>query len=319
VDPITHGLIGAALATAAGHPAQLSDPVFLGSTLGAMLPDLDIVAHLKGRLNYLLKHRGASHSLIALGGMAVGLSTVLYGLYPSTSWNTIFFWTLAGTLSHGIVDLLNSFGAELLWPFIRRKLTVDMIMLTDPVVFTLFLVALATAMYNPEAAQTASLAAFLFSGLYLGHRALGRKHLCDQLLQIYHLTDKKNIKVLPAMYRPFSWNFLILQDHLIRFGTVRRGKPEIRHVWPQYDSNDPAVAAALDGNVAEVFSRFTPYYHVVAETPQDGAGTVEFLDLRYWNKDDFLYTGRVMVNDSGEIARETFHSYRDEEGTVLSY
>jgi len=319
VDPVTHGLIGAALASLAGHPVQLNDPVFWGSTIGAMLPDLDIVALLKGRLNYLLKHRGASHSLVALGGMALGLSTVLYGLYPLTSWNTIFFWTLAGTVSHGILDLLNSFGAELFWPFLRRKLTADMIMLTDPVVFCLFLVALATAIANPGGARTASLAAFLFSGLYLGHRALGREQLRQELREIYKLADRKDVKILPAMYRPFSWNFLILQDHLIRFGTVRRGWPEIRHVWPQYDLSNPAVAAALDGNIAEMFSRFTPYYHIIAATPQDGAGTVEFLDLRYWDKDDFLYTGRVTVTDSGEIAKETFHPYRDHEGIVLSY
>ncbi|MBC2724341.1 MAG: metal-dependent hydrolase, partial [Desulfosporosinus sp.] len=60
LDPITHGLIGIALSTLSGHSMQLYDPVFLGCTLGAMLPDLDIIAHVKGRLNYLLKHRGAS-------------------------------------------------------------------------------------------------------------------------------------------------------------------------------------------------------------------------------------------------------------------
>jgi inner membrane protein len=319
MDPITHGLIGIALSALSGHPIQLNDPVFLGCTLGAMLPDLDIITHVKGRLNYLLKHRGASHSLIALTVMALGLSTALYLVFPTASWNTVFFFTLIGTMSHGIMDLLNSYGAELLWPFSRKKITVDMIMLSDPVVLGSFLVSFMVSLRTPELAKTASLTALLLSASYLGYRHLGRMEIRERLMGIYDLTERDQVKVLPAMYHPFTWNFILFQGDFVCVGIIRNQTPSICRVLPKFDGDDPSVSNALDGNLAEIFSLFTPYCHVIAHFSEDVECKVEFLDLRYWAKGDFLYTGNVFLNAEGEISREIFHPLPNQEGILLSY
>lgn len=319
MDPITHGLIGIALSTFSGHTIQLNDPVFLGCTLGAMVPDLDIIAHVKGRLNYLLKHRGASHSLIALSGMAFGLSTALYIAFPMTSWRTIFIWTLLGTMSHGIMDLLNSFGAELLWPFSRKKFTVDMIMLTDPIVLCSFLGSFIFSLKTPDLEQLSSLIAFLISASYLGYRYLERIITRDQLMKTYYLDIKDQVKVLPAMYHPFAWNFILYQGDLVRFGIVRNRTSTICRVLPKFDEDNPSVSNALEGNLAELFNQLTPYYHVVAHRSEAEECIVEFLDLRYWAKGDFLYTGNVFLNENGEISQEIFHPLPNQAGVLLSY
>ena len=318
-DPITHGLIGAALATLSGHPLQLNDPVFIGCTLGSMLPDLDIVNHVKGRLNYLLKHRGVSHSIIALSGMSLGLSTILYAIFPTTSWANIFLWTFIGTLSHGILDVLNSFGAELLWPFFRKKYTVNMVMLTDPVVFALFLGSLIVSYNFPSLAQESTLSSFIVGALYLAFREKGRLKIRNELMFVYHLKDKSEVKVLPAMYHPFSWNFLLLQKNIVRFGAMRHRTPVILRVLPQWDNEDPLVLSALEGNLAELFDQFTPYYHLITQQSANDSSNVEFLDLRYWTNGNFLYSGRVDVNEDGKISQETFYSDPNQEGILLGY
>lgn len=307
------------MSTLSGHPLQLNDPVFIGCTLGAMLPDLDIVAHVKGRLNYLLKHRGASHSLIALTGMSLGLSTALYSIFPTTPWNTIFLWTLVGTMSHGIMDLLNSFGAELLWPFVRKKITVDMIMLTDPIVLSAFLVSLLVSLNNPDIAKTSSITALVLSILYLGYRHLGRLKTRERLAEMYQMKDKRQIKVIPAMYHPFTWNFILFQSDFVRFGIIRNQTPSICRVLPKVNENDPYIANAMEGNLAEIFDQFTPYYHVIAHSSDDDECNVEFLDLRYWAKGDFLYTGNVVFNADGDILHEIFHPLPNQKGVLLSY
>lgn len=319
MDPITHGLIGIALSTLSGHPMQLNDPVFLGCTLGAMLPDLDIVAHLKGRLNYLLKHRGASHSLVALTGMALGLSTALHFIFPTTPWTNVFFWTLVGTMSHGTLDLLNSYGAELFWPFSRKKFTVDMIMLTDPVVLVSFFISFLISLKTPDLAKTTSLGALTISVLYLGYRHLGRMKIQEQLTDIYHLKEGEQLKLLPAMYHPFTWNFILFQRDFVRFGIIRNQIPSICRVLPKFDGDNPSVANALAGNLAEIFNQFTPYYHVIAHFSEEDECIVEFLDLRYWAKGDFIYSGNVFLNGDGEIAQEIFHPLPNQEGVLLSY
>lgn len=319
LDPITHGLIGIALSTLSGHSIQLNDPVFLGCTLGAMLPDLDIIAHVKGRLNYLLKHRGASHSLIALNTSALGLGTALYLLFPTTSWLTVFFWTLVGTMSHGIMDLLNSYGAELLWPFSRKKITVDMIMLTDPVVLGSFLLSLIWSLLMPQFARDSALLALIFSSLYLGFRHWGRIKIRERLKIFYNLKEEDQVKVLPAMYHPFTWNFILFQEEHVSFGVIRNKIPSICRVLPKLSADNPSVANALEGNLAEIFSQFTPHYHVIAHYLDNEECIVEFLDLRYWAKGDFLYTGNVYFNLDGEISHEIFHPLPNQKGVLLSY
>ncbi len=320
IDPITHGLIGAALATLSGHPMQLNDPVFLGCTLGAMSPDLDIVTHLKGRINYLLKHRGASHSLLALGGAALGLGSVLYSIFPTTPWMTVVFWTLVGTLSHGLADLLNSYGAQLLWPFYRKKFTVDMVMLTDPVIFILFLFSLIISLLHPEFARNSTLTVLVLSLTYLLFREFDRKKTRKRLVERFHLSSREQIKVLPAMYRPFNWAFLIYQDERVSFGVFKGGEPKILRTLPQWDVEDPWISNALEGELADIFTKFTPYFHVVRV--DDGVESkVEFLDLRYWDKEDFLYTGEVKMLPDGKIAEETFYPFghRHPQGILLEY
>ncbi|KGK89791.1 hydrolase [Desulfosporosinus sp. HMP52] len=319
LDPLTHGLIGIAFSSLSGHPLQLNDPVFLGCTLGAILPDLDIIAHVKGRLNYLLNHRGASHSLIALTTSALGLSSALYFLFPTTSWSTIFIWTLIGTMSHGIFDLLNSYGAELLWPFSRKKITLDMIMLTDPVVLGLVFLSLITSLIKPEIARTSSLSAILLSAVYLGLRYLGKIEIRDRLANAYNLEDKEQVKIIPAMYHPFTWNFLLFQKEQVCFGTIRHQVPVICRVLPKVNGDNPSVANALEGNLAEIFNQFTPYYHVIAHYKDNEECVVEFLDLRYWAKGDFIYTGNVYLTLEGEISHEIFHPLPNQKGVQLSY
>lgn len=301
-----------------GHSVNPTDPVFLGCTLGAMLPDLDIIFHLKGRLNYLLKHRGISHSIFALGGMSLGLTPILYSFFPETSWNTIFFWTLVGTLSHGVIDLLNSFGTELLWPFYKKKLSIDMIMLSDPIIFGLFFMSLVISINSPEIARNISLTVLFSLMLYLSYRQITKMKIRDSLMEIYQVSNKKEIKILPAMYRPFNWNFLLNQKNCVRFGTVRNKQPKVERVLPQWDEKNPYVTTALESSLAEIFDRFTPYYHIIAHESDNDNCKVEFMDLRYWTKEDFFYKGKVLMNSDLEIAEETFN-IPNNEGILLSY
>lgn len=319
IDPITHGLIGAAIANLSGHPIQLNDPIFIGCTLGAMIPDIDIVTHLKGRINYLLKHRGASHSLLALGGMAMGLGTLVHYIFPTSSWLTVVFWTLLGTLSHGIADLLNSYGAQLLWPFYKKKFTVNMAMLTDPVIFVLFFSSMIFSIAQPEYGMFSTLTVLGVAIVYLFIREMDRFKTRKRLEHAFGAM-RGQVKVLPAMYRPFNWAFLLYEKDTVTFGIMQKKKAKILKVLPQWDSEDPLISNALEGELADIFTRFTPYFHVVREDNGPEA-KIQFVDLRYWDKEDFLYTGEVRICSDGKIAEERFFPFgnKNSQGIVLEY
>jgi len=319
IDPITHGLIGAAITGLSGHSLKLTDPIILGCVLGAMAPDLDIVTHVKGRLNYLLKHRGASHSLLALGGIALSLGSIVHFIFPTSTWLTVVFWTLVGTLSHGLVDLLNSYGAQLLWPFHKKKFTVNMAMLSDPMIFLIFLANLIASLIYPQGNTYFSIAAVLVALVYLFLREMDR-YQKKKKLESYFKVSSEQIKVLPAIYKPFSWAFLLFRQDKVIVGILKKKEVKILKELPQWDAEDPLINHALEGGLADIFAAFTPYFHVMRV--DDGSeARIKFFDLRYWDKGDFLYTGEVRICPDGKIAEERFYSFgnKNAQGIVLDY
>jgi inner membrane protein len=318
MDPLTHGLIGISLSAFSGHTLQISDPVVLGCTFGAMIPDLDIINYCKGRLNYLLKHRGASHSLVVTAAMSAFLSVALHTLFPGTPFGMIFLWTLIGVLSHVIIDVLNSYGAELLWPFVKKKFTINTIVLMDPGISLFFFSAMIATVRFPHWAYALNLGAFLASGLLLSGKILTRLKIRNRLIRDFHLTAQDEVKVFPALYRTFKWNYLIIQDSLIRFGTIRRGMPVLLRSLPVARQEDPYLAAVMDGMLANIFDQFTPYYYVSLRHTEDER-EYQFLDLRYWTKGDFFYSGKVVLGANGEITEEAFIINPKHKNIALEY
>ena len=76
MDLITHGAVGLALGSLAGGPDIINNPLAIGSFIGSIIPDGDIIYQLKGDYAYLKNHRGPSHSII----MGIIVSLVLAGL-----------------------------------------------------------------------------------------------------------------------------------------------------------------------------------------------------------------------------------------------
>jgi len=122
----THAAIGCVLALGVNHlfPSVLGrSPELLGmAVLGSLAPDLDEPQSLLGKklaviahpLKLLFGHRGFTHSLAALGLVAValfGLFSAGYG--PRPSYGLAFVLGYAGHLA---ADWMTSSGAPLLWP-----------------------------------------------------------------------------------------------------------------------------------------------------------------------------------------------------------
>lgn len=63
MDPITHGVVGLAIAAFTGETVSIASPYAMGSLLGAVIPDADIIMQVKGDYSYLKNHRGMSHSI----------------------------------------------------------------------------------------------------------------------------------------------------------------------------------------------------------------------------------------------------------------
>ncbi|GAB4266738.1 metal-dependent hydrolase [Thermincola ferriacetica] len=121
MDPVTHFLVGTVIAGVSGEKLSISDPLYLSTVLGSLMPDMDIVYQLRGHIAYLKNHRGMSHSVPGLICNA-GLIALAVYLLSGYRFVALFAWALLGGLSHVFLDVLNSYGAQVLWPLSKKSI-----------------------------------------------------------------------------------------------------------------------------------------------------------------------------------------------------
>ncbi len=141
MDNVCHTLAGAALARAGRQRrTPLAMPTLL---LAANLPDVDVLAYLRDPLFALTFRRGWTHGLPAMAVLPAALALVMLawdrlvrlrwrpGAKPAPP-RELFVVSLAGVISHPLLDLLNTYGVRLLMPFSGRWFYGDALFIIDP-------------------------------------------------------------------------------------------------------------------------------------------------------------------------------------------
>lgn len=315
MDPLTHGVVGLGLAALGGHPVSVFglDAVTTAVLIGSLLPDGDIVFQVGGDLPYLRRHRAESHSLFSA---ALGSAIVAGGIHiifnDSPGLAVLYFWALVGFVSHLLLDVGNSYGANILWPIYKKRITANWLPLFDPLLIALFLLP----QWTPWD-FTLFMQLWGTIGLsYVGWRFLGRylsiRKVISEYLVHYHeasFGEMFRVLVLPTRAGFRCWDFLAESEKEFWVGRVTlglRSRVNIGRRLPKQD-NDPVIKAALDSPLGRFFSSFTPHCYVMKEE-KTNAAVVRFFDLRYFLRGDFLHRGTA-VFEGEELKRAVFQPY----------
>ncbi|OAZ90732.1 metal-dependent hydrolase [Halomonas sp. G11] len=133
MDSVTQAALGAALGGAVLGQRLGRKAVLIGALLGT-LPDLDIAIDYGDAVSNVTEHRGFSHSLFVLTGLA-GLLTLLSArLAPARDiplglWAAFFGLTL---ITHPLLDALTTYGTQLFWPLESPPVAWPIIFIIDP-------------------------------------------------------------------------------------------------------------------------------------------------------------------------------------------
>lgn len=156
MDTLTHGIVGACVATAAAQ-YYLPEAVAIAAATGfiaGLLPDLDyLFVFSKKPLLAWKYHRVALHNIFILPILAVVASIMaclglpLLGLAPTGSsleiigknseFFTLFSIASLALASHLLCDYITSFGSSFFYPLTRRRFSLGTHFLTDPIIFIL--------------------------------------------------------------------------------------------------------------------------------------------------------------------------------------
>lgn len=308
MDPLTHGVIGLAISTFSGTPADMTNPITWGCAIGAMAPDVDVVSRfIWDDSVYLKHHRGFSHTIPALIGLSGIISGALHFVFPEQALLNIFIWTLIGAFSHTFFDMLNSYGARIL-PFVKKKFKASLLMLYDPVVTLLALVLIFKDQKNLMV-YGSIIAAFM---MYLLTRFLMKKRAEKAIIsRIGHGYKILDLNVLPALMAFHKWDFVMntTSHNIVGQVNIFNRRVNVRKKLRREDKN--LVKLFTESNVGRRLGDFSPNLHVV-KRDNEGKIVLEGIDLRYFMRNNFMHHATLVLDEDNNFVESFFQPYHYE-------
>lgn len=298
MDSLTHGLLGLAIGALRKNEQDRS-AVVLGCVLAAELPDLDYLLPASDSVLHALKaHRGISHSLVAVPLIALCATALAKLWFRGARTLSIFSWSvLAALFAHLLADAWTGWGTRLFLPFSSARVTLDWMMVLDPL-FTIPLLAGAlVALRVRRWFRKAVLAGLALSCLYLTTRIVIKSAVTDKVDALY--PSAREITLFPAWIGPTEWRYVASMDGeyaVGRVGAFAAPQEQARH--PLAQPLSATVLASDTVREALAWARFP----LVEEQPIAGGGSdVRVADLRYHLNGAPTLTFWVKVDAQGRV------------------
>jgi len=325
MEPVTHALASLALGRAGlGRVTRLAAPMLLVSGLAA---DLDWISYAWGAPGFLVWHRTASHSLLGTAAIAAGVAagfSILGRQRRNASRPMRFLPALAvcaaGAGIHLLLDLTNSYGVKLLWPFSGRWFAWDLSEAVDPGLLLILLAGLllpgllnliteeigARAKRRPG--ERGAIIALALVALYIGGRAV--LHARAGVLlgsHIYREEEPIRAGAFPTL-SPLLWRGVVETETALHEVEAplspdapfdpRTARSRFK---PEYSQ---ALEQAIGSDAARAFLAFARFPLARVEPAGDG-WEVRIRDLRFvpesGTPNSTAIVAVILVNARGEI------------------
>lgn len=216
MDPVTHALLGAAVAQSLFPASESRRPLLLGAAAG-MLADADIL--LRGLGDPALPwevHRHVTHAIAfaPAGGLLTALPFLMWPWWRRRWKSTLAAATLAYA-THGFLDACTSYGTHLLLPFSTERIAWDIVPIIDPVFTALLLVGVVWTAWRARAAP--AVLALLMCAAYLGVGV--RQHsVAAELLS--RTAEARGHTVVRARVMPTPGNLVVWRSLYVADGRI---------------------------------------------------------------------------------------------------
>ena len=175
MDNLTHSLVG--LTAAKAGLEKLSPGATVLCVVAANAPDSDIVVLAFGdRWTFLHHHRGITHAIVGVIGLAVILPLIFYGIDrlwsryrdqpPQTKLKGLMLASFIASATHPLLDWTNNYGIRFFLPWSQRWSYGDLVFIVDPYIWlvlggTVFLLTARTTFLKIVWAVIAAATTFL--------------------------------------------------------------------------------------------------------------------------------------------------------------
>lgn len=251
MDTISHTLIGLTIGALRRRDHSPGDPpsptdraVLITTALAANLPDLDVLFMVTGPLGHIRFHRALTHSLafaVLLAGLLAWWST---RRWPGARAGTVFNWSLAAVVGgHLLPDWANGFGTQILLPLSGRRLALDWLSLTEPLIILPLVALLLVSLWRPRLRRTLAVSGLVLALAVVGWRGWLHGRLRAEVAARYD-TAVAAVSVHPVDWRLKEYGYVVERDETLHVGRALAGRT-LRE-WGSYHKppdTDPVLQA----------------------------------------------------------------------------
>lgn len=306
MDTGTHILLGLTLGglayldpTVSQNPT-LAEGLLIGTIIGSNVPDIDTIVRVKGYDSYIKHHRGLTHSMLALIIWPVILALpIMYNYHLFDYWGTLYTWILIAATLHVVLDLLNSYGVQVLQPYSKEWIHFDIISIFDPFIFTMHLIgAFLWLILNFEPGKL-FLAIYLITLIYILLRITQHHFLVRRVKQKLDLVGVYH--VVPT-FNWFYWRFIIEVEDKFCTGQVAYNKIILESIYTKEERNR-IIEATMQTDGVRTFLSFAQRIHVTWKELQDGY-YVSWSDVRFWYNKKLPFGVDIVLDKNLNVVNE---------------
>ncbi|WP_457789523.1 metal-dependent hydrolase [Pseudomonas sp. PL-6] len=215
MDSITQAVLGASIQGALLGRWQGRKALLYGAMLGT-LPDLDVVIDYGDAVADMTYHRGFSHSLFVLSGLALLLTWLVrrFRPHPGYSGRRLLLTVWLILFTHPVLDAFTSYGTQLFWPLMPIPTAWSSLFIIDPLYTLPMLVAVVVGLFNGlrEQAWRVPAVALALSTLYIGFSLAG-KYMAEQRVEAELARQgivAEQLFITPTPLNSLLWRVIVL-------------------------------------------------------------------------------------------------------------
>lgn len=259
MDNVTHAAAGLAIAEAV-FPSCGAAGVAL-AVVASELPDIDIFLGVGNPWSMVTTHRGITHSLFVAPLFAAGLAAIWSHFSSVGGFGVFFLLALVCLLGHIGLDVLTTYGTQMLEPFSKHRFGLGWVAVVDPFVTAALLVGGLAAWWlhshDPLLAWRLAAGGLGVTAAYLG---LGALHHHRAMEVIRQQTTDPGLPVVadatPQIGTIFLWRLLYRGTDVFwvaRYNSLTGSLEGAKTIPVSIDSR---LNALLSTPMARVFSNF---------------------------------------------------------------
>lgn len=285
----------------------------LALVVSATIADLDCLSYFAGAEPFLKYHRALLHSLPVSACLVAALAAAFVRASrqggtpsdrPALSWRAAVIICGAGVGAHLLLDLCDSVGVQLLWPFWKRRFAFGIAPDLDPWVWLLLLSGLLLPLVfrlaseeigsrkQPKGPQRgAAIALALLSAYFIARGTLRARAVNLLMSREYGGSPPLRAGAFPQGISPLEWRGVLefeenFREITVSFASGAEFDPERAtvHYKPEPSA---ALAAAAGAPAAKLFLNYAAFpFAGVEEDPASHVTRVDLRDLRFSENSD---------------------------------